>query len=317
MKGPAKRIEVLLVLFVARAYSQQYLSTSIAGGGLPPTAAPALTMPIFVASGIFYSDGAGDGGSPTAVAWSTSGLYFAADNCIFKLDRAGLVTRIAGASLLAGYAGDGGQATRGYFNQPQSLALDSNGNLFVADSGNHVIRKISPDGIITTVAGTGVPGRSGDGGPATQAALSYPRAVAVDGSGNLYIADTGNYGLRKVTPNQVISTVIYQEDLTHLLPRVPVSYGLAVDSGGDLLFTDYQNSAVHKIGTGGILTTIAGNGRPGYSGDGGPATNAQLNLPTSIAVAADGTIYVADSGNHAVRKIAKDGTITTVAGTGA
>lgn len=261
MKGCAKRIAALLLLFVATTYSQQYFSTTIAGGGLPPTSAPALTTPISAASGIFYSDPAGDGGSPTAVAWSTSGLYFAADNCIFKLDRSGLITRIAGASLLAGYAGDGGPATRAYFNQPQSLALDPSGNLFVADSGNHVIRKISPDGIITTVAGTGVPGRSGDGGPATQAALYYPRAVALDGSGNLYIADTGNYEIRRVAPNQVISTVTYQADPAQSLPRVvPISYRLAVDSGDDLFFTDYQNSAVYKIGIGGALTTIAGTG---------------------------------------------------------
>src|SRR5215475_7976332 len=121
MKGHAKRIQVVLLLFVATSYSQQYLSTTIAGGGPPPTAAPALTPPITAARGTFFSDGAGDGGSPTAVAWSSSGLYFAADNCIFKLDRSGLITRIAGASLLAGYAGDGGPATRAYFNQPQSL----------------------------------------------------------------------------------------------------------------------------------------------------------------------------------------------------
>jgi len=228
-----------------------------------------------------------------------------------------LITRIAGASLLAGYAGDGGQATHAYFNQPQGLALDSHGNIFVADTGNHVIRKISPDGIITTVAGTGVPGRSGDGGPATQGALEYPRAVAVDGGGTLYIADSGNYEIRKVAPNQVISTVTYQEDLAHLPPAAPIPYGLAVDSAGNLFFTDYQNSAVHKIGTGGVLITLAGNGSRRYSGDNGPATNAQLNIPTSVAVATDGTIYVADTGNHVVRKIATDGTITTVAGTGA
>jgi len=198
-------------------------------------------------------------GAPNAVAVDSSGdLFFLDGSRAYEVSR-GIVTVVAGNGT-SGYAGDGGPATSAQFQSPGGLAADHAGNLFIADSGNNRIRMVS-NGVITTVAGTGSQGYTGDGGPATSAQLWYPTGVAVDSAGSLYIADFGNQCIRKVS--------------------------------------------------GGIITTVAGNGTFGSSGDGGPAVSAQFGFPEGVAVDDAGSLYIADTYNRSIRKVS-DGIITTV-----
>ncbi len=217
---------------------------------------------------------------------------------------AGLVTALAGNSGTSGFSGDGDLATGAKLNSPIGIAVDSAGNLYVADQLNHRIRKIA-NGLITTVAGNGTPGFSGDNGPATNAQLQNPFGVAVDSAGNLYIADTNNHRVRKVA-NGVITTVAgggvsgLGDNGPATSAQLSAPGGIAVDIAGNLLITDLYNNLVRKV-TGGVITTVAGNGTQGFSGDNGPATKGQLNGPLGVAVDASGNIYVADEGNNRIR----------------
>jgi PKD repeat protein len=228
------------------------------------------------------------------------------------------ITTLAGTGT-AGFAGDGGQATSAQLNLPTGVAVDGQGNLYIADYVNHRIRKVS-SGIITTVAGTGTAGYSGDGGQATSAQLDYPFGVAVDAQGNLYIADQVNQRIRKVSGG-IITTVAgtgtagYSGDggqATSAQLNNPI--GVAVDGQGNLYIADYMNHRIRKVSSG-IITTVAGTGTAGYSGDGGQATSAQLDGPVGVGVDAQGSVYIADQGNQRIRKLS-GGIITTVAGTG-
>lgn len=266
----------------------------------------------------------------------------------------GTITTVAGVYAwnsqygfaVGGYSGDGGPATSAQLYGPEGTAIDGSGNLFIADTYNNVVRKIAPGGIITTIAGTyqlaappssgPVGGYGGDGGPATSAKLNVPKALAVDGMGNLYIADSQNNVVRKVTPGGTITTVAgnyyhpglnygYSGDggpATNALFHNPT--GVAVDGAGNLYIADYENEVIRKVTLDGTITTVVGkyqydpsvgSGKVGYSGDGGPATSAQLNSPFGIAVDGVGNLYIADSLNHLIRKVTPSGTITTVAGT--
>ncbi len=219
--------------------------------------------------------------------------------------------------------GDGGPATSAFLRSATAVAIDGAGNLYVADSASNMVRRISSSGEIRTVAGTGVPGYAGDGGPATQALLSSPSGVAVDQAGNIYISDRYNYVIRKVTPDGAIRTVAGTgqqgasgEGVSGTVATFSDPRGLAVDSSGNLYIADFGNSVVRKLTPAGILTTVAGNYYAAYGGDGGPATQAYLNTPQALAVDASGNLYISDVGNNLIRKVSTDGTITTVAGNG-
>jgi len=234
----------------------------------------------------------------------------------------GIITTVAGKAT-AGSSGDGGAATNAGLWEPIGVAVDATGNLLIADIGNNRIRRVATNGIITTVAGNGTEGYSGDGGVATNAELHSPNGVAVDASGNLFIADALNDRIRKVDTNGIITTVAgngtggYAGDggaATNAGLGFPS--GVALDATGNLLIADLGNNRIRKVATNGIITTVAGNGTYGYSGDGGAATNAEFHSPVRLAVDATGNLFVADDWNSRIRKVDTNGIITTVAGNG-
>jgi len=258
---------------------------------------------------------AGSGGNqlnaPQAVAVDAAGNVYIADTQnarIVKVTPAGSASTVAGNGT-PGYGGDGGAATSAQIYTPTGLAVDTKGNLYIADYQNHRIRMVTPGGTISTVAGNGNQGYGGDGGPAANALLNYPAGVAVDSGGNLYIADWGNYVIRKVLTNGTIATIAgthapgYTGD-GGLAVQAQMSgpTDVAVDSSWNVYFTD-GSSRVREIFTSGFINAIAGNGTPGYSGDGGAATAAQINVPAGLAVSSSGNVYVADSNNNAVRML--------------
>ncbi len=282
--------------------------------------------------------GVGDGSPATAaflyhandVAIDGDGNLYIADTGNQRIRKVyaatGTIITVAGSGI-RGYAGDNGPATAASLKDPSGVAVDVAGNLYIADCANHRIRKVAAGtGIITTVAGTGTPGYSGDNGPATAAALNYARGVALDGAGNLYIADELNQRIRKVAAATGIITTIagngipgYAGDngaATAASLNVPV--GMAVDSDSNLYIADFANNRIRKVAAGtGIITTVAGNGTQGYSGDGGAATAASLYSPQGMALDSAGNLYIVDEMNARVRKVAATtGIITTVAGNG-
>jgi trimeric autotransporter adhesin len=234
----------------------------------------------------------------------------------------GIITTIAGNGT-AGYLGDNGAATSAELNLPASVALDSTGNLYIADTGNNVIRKINTSGTITTVAGNHAEGYSGDSGLATNATLYAPRGVAVDSTGSLYIADTNNDRIRKVTTAGTISTVAGNGTASYGGDNGPATSAtlnnpsaVVEDSAGNLYVLDTGNNVVRMVNTTGTISTIAGNGSAGYSGDGGAATSATLNTPYGLNVDSAGNLYIADSMNNVVRMVNTTGVIRTLAGNG-
>lgn len=230
------------------------------------------------------------------------------------------ITTVAGDGK-QGFSGDGGPATSAQIFDSHGLAVDPSGNLYIADTNNWRIRKVSISGIITTVAGKGTEGFSGDGGAATSAAL-YPWGVALDPSGNLYIADGRNYRVRKVSTSGIISTVAgngtkgFSGDggpATSAELRSPSC--VAVDSEGNIYIDDEGNDRIRKVDTSGVITTVAGGGSNGLA-EGGPATSAEISDPVGLAVDSGGNVYFADANNGRIRKVSTAGTITTVAGNG-
>ncbi len=265
---------------------------------------------------------------PFGIAVDGAGNLYIADteNSVIRMVTAtGLIGTVVGGGS-AGYVGDGGVATGADLNFPQAIAVDGGGNLYIADTNNRVIRKVAAaTGIISTVAGTGSYGYSGDGGPATSAGLSDPYGIAVDAAGNLYIADTYNEVIRKVTiATGVISTVAGNGSGGYAGDGGPATSaelsspeGIAVDGAGNLYIADTYNSVIRKVTAAtGVISTVAGNGNFGYSGDSGPATSAELSNPDGVAVDAGGNLYIADTNNLVIRRVTPTGVISTVVGNG-
>ena len=240
---------------------------------------------------------------------------------------AGTIQTVAGGGSQT-FSGDGGPATQAALNVPVDVFVDQAGNLFIADQYNNRIRKVAPDGTISTVAGTGVAGFSGDGGPAVNAQLNTPTGIFGDSSGNLYIGDVANQRIRKVNASGMITTLAGNGSQGYGGDGGPATNAtlynasrVAVDASGNVYLADQSNHRIRKVTPGGIITTFAGNGAGtpasgAFSGDGGPAVDASLNNPTAVAVDGTGAVYISDQFNQRIRKVAVNGTIATIAGTG-
>lgn len=264
---------------------------------------------------------------PQGMALDSSDNLFIADTLnhrIIRVSSGGTAGVVAGVGS-PGYSGDGGLAANAQFNQPAAVALAADGTVYVADRNNHVIRKFLVGGTISTVAGIGTSGWSGDNGPATAAQLAAPAGVAVDSSGNLYIADTNNNRIRMVTAaNHTITTVagtgsggFSGDGGPATAADVFFPAGIAVDPLNNIDFSDSGNNRIRRFTAGGDIVTLAGGGVCCDLGDGDPAAAANLNNPAGLALDSFGNIYIADSGNQRIRSVtAQNGIITTVAGTG-
>lgn len=279
----------------------------------------------------------GDGGpaaritlpGPAGVAVDRSGAVYLSDRgrdgagrVVWRIGPDGTARIVAGNGR-RGLAAPGPDARDAALGSPQGLAVDERGRIYVADSYNHVVVRIDPDGRLSWVAGSGRPGTTGDGGPATAARLDEPYDVALGPDGSLYIADFGNDRIRRVRADGTIETVAgsgapgYTGDGGPAVrARLHGPYGVAFDPRLGLLIGDSWNHAVRLVDSTGRIRTIAGGRGRGYAGDGGPATEARLDAPQGVAVDRQGRVLIGDEHNHVVRRIAKDGRIETLAGTG-
>ena len=284
-------------------------------------------MPVFLGDGAPGT--AANLRSPSGVAMDRSGNMVIADGANHRIRRvegaSGIITTVGGTGI-GGFSGDNGLATEAMLNFPQGVALDAAGNIFIADNLNHRVRKIDVSGIVTTVAGTGQQGFSGDGGPATAASLAFPSDVAVDDRGFLFIADTTSHRIRRVEfASGTIMTVAgngrpgFSGDGG---PATAASLNspraVRLDAEGNLFVADSGNDRIRRVDTRtGIVTTVAGSGERGFGGDGGAAVAAALNFPLGVAVNSAGEVFVSDSFNNRVRRVSPiSGLIQTVAGTG-
>ncbi len=275
----------------------------------------------------------GDGGAATAatlaglssvVADASGNVYMvdAYNNIVRKISTSGIITLFAG-SAGGGYSGDGGAATAATLSGCNGLAMDASGNLYISDASNYRVRKVNTSGVISTFAGNGTTGYSGDGGAATAAKLGIITSVACDASGNVYISDYGNSRIRKVNSSGIISTYagtgtsgFSGDGGAATAANISNVASIATDGAGNLYLLDNTNHRLRKVNTSGIISTVAGTGSSGSGGDGGPATAAQLNRPSGVFVSNAGNIYISDQYNNRVRRINTSGIITSVAGTG-
>ena len=279
----------------------------------------------------------GDGGQainaslnyPNQVVFGNQSLntfYYISDganNCIriVTSSTGGVISTVAGTGI-AGYSGDGGPATAAQLNGPDGIATDANGNLYIVDQGNHRIRMVNTAGIISTFAGNGTAGFSGDNGQATAASLNYPTGVYAI-NGNVYISDGGNNRIRVVYASGVISTIAGNGTATFggdggnaLSASLNNPAKIIVDNFDDIYICDWGNHRIRMINSMGTITTVAGNGTGGYAGDNGPAISAQLQHPSQIAFDSNSNMFIADEYNNRIRKIDVNSTITTYCGNG-
>ena len=271
--------------------------------------------------------------TPTELAMTPSGTLYVSDchqGYVFKIGAAGALIAVTGTGVSSpsgALSGDGGPAIRAQVACPYGLTFDPKGRMVFADHANNRIRRIGTDDVITTIVGSGPIGAGsggfgGDAGLAIQAQLNAPVSVLFDRDGNLYIGDRDNGAIRKVTPQGIITTIAgtgvrgYSGD-GGLATRAQLNQpeGMVFDTAGNLVFADSANNRVRKIDSHGVITTIAGTGVAGYSGDGGPATAAAMQ-PDDVLFDSAGNLYVAEDGDHVVRMINTRGTIKRIAGTG-
>jgi uncharacterized protein (TIGR03437 family) len=278
-------------------------------------------------AGTGMSGPAGDGGpaiaatlnGPQAIAVDAAGNLYIADtqnNRIRRVGPDGVIQTVVGGGSAAG---DGVPAAQIRLNRPAGLAIDPSGRLHIADTNNHRILQVTLSGTVNTVAGAGTSGFSGDGGAARQAQLNAPVGIAFDASGNLFIADSGNARVRRLDTGGIITTaagrgVFLGDNAPAAEARLFNPVGVAIDSGGALIVADWRNHRVRKVSPGGVITTVAGDGRvpSGLTGDGGQAANAPIGSPFTVAADAAGNVYFADLDNNAVRRVAADGTLSTL-----
>ncbi len=240
-----------------------------------------------------------------------------------KISKSQLIFTTAGNGV-QGFSGDGALAIYAQMKQATSVAVDASGNIYIADYIDSRIRKVSTSNIITTIAGTGTAGLSGDGGLAINAKLNNPAGISVDAAGNIYIADFSNNRIRKINTSGIISTIAGYTTAPGFSgdggiatsAQLSGPNGVVADAAGNIFIADYYNNRIRKINTSGFINTIAGTSTAGYSGDGGPATAAKINAPAAIIKDATGNIYFAEYLNHCIRMIDPSGIISTFAGTG-
>ncbi|MGO9261000.1 MAG: IPT/TIG domain-containing protein [Bryobacteraceae bacterium] len=311
------------------AQASSYTVSTYAGTG--PTG--------IISAGNYNSGGgfSGDGSAPTAaqfnlpiaIALDSSHNLYIADSGNYRIRKisGGKVSTIAGYGEV-GYTGDGGPATSASFDLPYGIRVDAAGNVYVSDLHNQVVRQINTKGVINTFAGENSNyGYFGDGVPATSTSINQPVGLAVDSAGNLYIGDSQDYRVRSVSTSGIINSVaggffgpdpgvgVYGGDSGPAVPCfLNTPLGVAVDGQGNVYIADSENHRIRMVTPAGIITTVAGNGTAGFSGDGGPATGAQLNRPWDVAVDAVGDMYIADYNNSRIRLVNTAGIITTIAG---
>ncbi len=251
-------------------------------------------------------------------------IYFARrdHNIISKIDSRGFLHNVVGSGA-SGFSGDGGPATQAKLRVPAGLCFDSKGNLYIADRENHRVRKVDTKGIISTIAGNGIAGYSGDGGPATQANLNLPSGVVVDKNGNIFISDRSNNRIRVVDSKGNIQTFAgsgaegYNGDnMPALKATIDKPFGLALDKKGNLYIADRGNNRIRKIDSSGLISTVAGDGGFYFIGDNGPAYRASIAGPTGIVLDDKGNLYIADRYNNRIRVVDPLGMIRTIMGTG-
>lgn len=288
----------------------------------------------------------GDGGpapeaqmhEPRMMTFAPTGDMYIADTfnqLIRKVDTTGTITTVAGkftgfvprdeADCVPNFGGDGGPATEATLSCPHGVAVDSAGDVYIADSANHTIRKVDSSGTIVTVAGAGgKSGDSGDGGPGTAALIQGPKGIVLDGRGGLLIADSGNDRVKRLDlASGIITLVAGTGDPGDAGDGGPATQAqlveprtLAVGPDGSIYIAEPKVHRVRRVDAQGVITTFAGTGRAGFTGDGGPAERAQLNFPRGVGADAAGNVYIADSLNQRIRRVDAGGTITTVAGRG-
>lgn len=261
---------------------------------------------------------------PMGLAQDSSGNIYVSDRerVVWRIERSGRGRIIAGTGR-CGVARTGIDARESDLGSPEGVFVDDDNIVYFTDSVNDVILKIDEQGILTKVAGSGLRGFSGDGGPALEASFYYPADVRVDSRGNIYIADVQNNRVRKVDRNGIISTVAGTGEPGYSGDGGPATqaqlfnpYGIAFDLDGSVIISDSWNHVIRRIDASGIITTIAGTGKPGYSGDGGPALQASFDAPQALFVDSAGRLYIGDEHNNCIRMIETDGTISTVLGIG-
>lgn len=318
--------------------------TTLAGNPqcVPPSEAVVQYPPCY-ADGTGGPNGTAEFANPVGVAVDAQGNVYIGDNgnnCIRKIDAAGNVTTLAGNDMFAdlnggmtnpgGYRdGTGGPHGTAELNGPTGIAVDSEGNVYVADTQNSRIRKIDPSGNVTTLAGNGQEGSvDGTGGPDGTASFVSPVAVAVDTQGNVYVADGGANNIRRIDPSGNVTTIAGNGMTGHVdgtggadgTAEFNEPTGVAVDAAGNLYVADSGNNRVRRIDQSGNVTTLAGNGTSGFQtymdGTGGPDGTAQFDGPTGVSVDSRGNVYVADSNNERIREIDPSGNVTTLAGNG-